>query len=129
MNAQSAFRIGRRPRPTALLPLYSSRSLPRAFSLHPSVLVLSFFSRHLLHAVLPVFLSTVIHPLICRRLTIVKRPPVLTVSFCIPRDFYRSLPEARNITWRLYEWSSKKALRNIAAILKIGFELEILVPD
>lgn len=29
------------------------------------------FSRHLLHSILPVFLPTVIHPLICRRSTIV----------------------------------------------------------
>lgn len=32
---------------------------------------LALFSRHLLHSILPVFLSTVIHPLICRRLTVV----------------------------------------------------------
>lgn len=97
-------------------------------SLYPRLVL---FSRHLLHAILPVFLPTVIHPLICRRLTIVKRPPVLTVGFRIPipRDFHRTLPETRNIAWRLYEWSSKKALRNIAAILKIGLEIEILVPD
>lgn len=51
------------------------------------------FSRHLLHSILPVFLPTVIHPLICRRLTIVERPPVLTIGFyiSIPRWFYHAV--------------------------------------
>lgn len=132
MNAQSAFRIGRRPHPTALLPLYPSRTLPRAFSLHPSVVVLPFFplvtscTPFCQYFYLRLFTLSVD---IWRLSTCSNVPSVFTcqsrcnfaAAFRKFRKYYAAFTPS--------EWSSRRAFRNIAAILKIGFGIKILLPD
>ena len=107
MNARSAFRIGRRPRPTALLPLYHLVLFLGLFLFIPLSSSCPFFPRHLLHSILPVFLPTVIHPLICRRLMVIH-------LYCNHRFLHqsrvilsRSLLKVLNIMQNLY---AKKSL-------------------
>lgn len=102
----------------SLLPL--SRSLPQAFSLRPSILVLPFFpvtSRALCHSIFihgysPSYLVDAVDGNLLR----------IAIQFRISRVIFR------NITRNLWVIASKKAFRNVVSILRLEFRIEIVAP-